>query len=111
MHISVNKYDFQSVMGIRIRFSLTILSKIFRMEGEEFGMDRTAKHRGDPRTQRPLRRVRDGVSPPKGLHGNRRLSSQGGHSFFTHLTPSSPLFGIPVPFLVSRFLHVLLAAP
>lgn len=66
MHISVNKYDFQSVMGIRIRFSLTILSKIFRMEGEEFGMDRTAKHRGDPRTQRPLRRVRDGVPrPPK----------------------------------------------
>lgn len=48
MHISVNKYDFQSVMGIRIHFSLTILSKIFRMEGEEFGMDRTAKHRGDP---------------------------------------------------------------
>lgn len=52
-----------------------------------------------------------GSPPTKGLHGNQRLSSQGGHSFFTHLTPSSLLLGIPVPFLVSRFLHVLLAAP
>lgn len=94
-----------------MHFSLTILSKISRMEGEGFGMDQTFRNGGDPHTQRVLRSERDGSAL-------ERISLETGGllhkavTYFSHISliPSSLLFGVPLPFLFSRFLAVLLAA-